>query len=243
MGDRTRLFLTGIAAAGAIAVAVAAPPWNWFDDHDAREQTSVPLASLRDFDGIMLEGPDDVVVTPGDRFAVTIEGDGGAQRYLNLYVKDGVLHVGRRRHGWGGDATVHVTMPGLTRLWLAGSGDMQVARVGGKEFRILSQGPGDLKVDDVQSEAVRLTVQGPGDIALGGHTGEFSVNVEGPGDVVADELEAKKVDVTVSGPGDVRARATDNARLVVNGSGSAQVSGTTQCQIERHGPGDAECTT
>ncbi len=246
MSDKFRLFITGAVALVAVGVTVAAPtPWSFVHfDSDEEEQTVVQLDSLKNFDGVTLEGPDDVIVTPGDKFAVTLEGDKDAPQFLNLYVRDNVLHVGRRggRH-WGGDATIHVTMPGLTRVLLAGSGDMQVEKFDGKAFNALVTGSGDLDVSEVISDNVAVTLRGSGDVAMTGTTKALGVNLFGSGDMRLDGLNAQTADITLRGSGSVDAHASASAKLDITGSGDAHVSGTTQCQISKVGSGDVECTT
>jgi hypothetical protein len=242
MGDRTRLFLTGIAAVAAVGVTVAAPsPWNWFDDDDDRPHVMVPLDNLKNFDGVTLAGPDDVVVTQGDKFAVSIDGDQDARRYLNLYVKDGVLHVGRQGRHWGSDVTVRVTMPQLNRFWLAGSGDAQVERAHGKILSAMITGSGDLHIDDIESDNVAVTMRGSGDVVMSGRTNALDVNVFSSGDMGLGDLEAKTANIAIRGSGSVQANATNTARLDITGSGDAHVSGTSNCQINKSGSGDAEC--
>jgi hypothetical protein len=248
MGDRTRLFLTGVAAAGAIAVTVTGNGLWSMIRHSETVEASLPLSQLRDFDGVMLEGPDDVVIVPGDHFAVTAQGNKDALRYLNLYVRRGVLHVGRRRHnGWlgsgNGGITVHVTMPGLTRLWLAGSGDTKLERFEGKELSALLDGSGHLTANNVTAKNVLVTVRGSGSVDMDGKTEALTATVQGSGSMDLDGLAAQTAEIAVQASGSVEAHASRQAKLDIAGSGSAHVSGTTQCQISRNGSGDAECTT
>jgi len=245
MGDRTRLFLTGLAAVVVIGATVAGHGLGSMLRHSSVVQAQLPLSQLKNFDGITLRGPDDVIVTAGDRFAVTIDGDATARRYVSVYVDDGVLRVERRAHeGWwgpSGGATVHVTMPHLKRVWLAGTGNLEIDKADGREFSALLQGPGNMDVKDVTADTVRVTVQGPGDATLGGATKMLTLNLSGPGNVRADALSARTADITVSGPGDVQARAIGDAKLIASGPGGIHVTGTTKCQIDRTGPGEADC--
>ncbi len=246
MGDRMRLLITGAVAAAAVGVTVSGHGlWSMIQD-DEEISATVPLAALKGFDGITQESPDDVVVTPGDHYAVTLEGHKDAARLMNLYVKDGALHVDRRSHsGWGGNSnvTVHVTMPGLSRLWLSGSGDVRVEKFAGKQLRALVVGSGDLQVDDVMADDIAVTVRGSGDVRMAGATKALNIQLFGSGDVSVDDLQAQSADVSIFGSGSVTAHASQNARLTVTGSGEAHVSGTTQCQISKTGSGEAECTT
>lgn len=247
MGDRTRLFLTGVAAAGAVALTVS-PPWTWGEDDGQEQVQVVPLSSLKNFDGIKLDGPDTVIVTPGPDFSVSTEGDPQAMKHVSLAVHDGVLRVQRRQiNGWwgsGGHAvTIRVTMPSLSRVWITGSGDLQAENIDSKEFAARLDGSGDLKVANVQSNAVRLSLNGSGNMELTGQTGEVSAVLVGSGGVQASGLESRTADISVSGSGEIHAQARQNAKLTLNGSGHAQVDGTNRCQIQKTGSGDAECTS
>lgn len=248
MGDKTRLFITGIAAAAVVGVTVSGHGlWSTLRD-DGAVSAVMPLSALRDFDGITLSSSDDVIVTPGDHFAVSLEGDTDAAKYMNLYVKQGVLHVARRSHnGWfgsdNGDVTVHVTMPALARLWLEGSGDMKVEKFDGKQLRALIAGSGDLSVDNVVAEDVSVTVRGSGDVEMAGTTNVLTATLMGSGDMMLGELNAQQAELVVRGSGSIDAHASGSAKLDVTGSGEAHVSGTTQCQISKTGSGEAECTS
>lgn len=246
MSDRFRLFITGAVALVAVGVTFAAPtPWSLihFDDDEDEQQAVVQLDSLKNFDGITLEGPDDVIVTQGDKFGVMIEGDKDAPRFVDLNVRDGVLVIGRRGRHWNGNATIHVTMPGLTRVLLSGSGDMQVEKSDSKAFSALITGSGDMNVNEVIADNVQLTLRGSGDVAMAGTTRTLGVNLFGSGDIRLDDLNAQTADITLRGSGSIQAHASGSAKLDVTGSGDAHVSGTTQCQISKVGSGDAECTT
>lgn len=248
MGDRLRLMITGVAAAGAIGVTVAGQSiWSAITESE-RPAVQMPLAQLKDFDGITLRGPDTVIVTAGSGFSVRTEGDTDALKYIRLTVDNGVLKVERReRNGWWGSGgrpvTVRVTMPALSRVWITGSGDIAADKVESKEFAARLDGSGGLKVSDMASNSVRLTLNGSGHMDLGGTAGEFAAALTGSGGINAGALKARTADIAVNGSGEIVAHADSNAKLIVTGSGHAQVSGTNRCQINRSGSGEAECTS
>ncbi len=247
MSDRLRLAVTGVAAAAMLGLTFAGPSlWSMLSGPNSR-QAGPPLAQLKDFDGIALAGPDDVIVTPGAAYAVRLSGNRAATRHVGLHVRGGVLHVDRRRGGnWfgrgGGSATVHVTMPTLSRVWIAGSGDVRAEKVSSKSFNALIQGAGDLQVKDIATDAVRLTLRGSGDVSLSGRTDDLRLTVVGSGDVAAGDLKARTAAISLTGSGSVRAHADGEARLRVTGSGNAHVDGTNRCRIVKTGSGEAECS-
>lgn len=245
MGDRLRLAITGVAAVGVLGLTVAGPGlWSRLGGA-SRWEARVPLAQLKDFSGIRLEGPDDVIVTSGPAYAVRIDGTPAAAKSLRLSVRRGVLHVSRRGGGWlgsGGGTTVHVTMPALARVWIAGSGSIRADKVESRAFSALVQGAGDLQVKEITADEVRLTVQGSGDVSMSGRTNDLRLHVVGSGDVAASDLQTRTAVISVTGSGNVRAHADDSAQVRVTGSGNAHVDGTNRCQIVKTGSGVAECS-
>ena len=248
MGDRLRLMVTGVAAVGAIGLTLGGQSiWSAINASDMPYH-QVPLSHLRDFEGITLRAPDDVIVSPGPNFSVRTEGPADSVKYLQMEVEQGVLKITRRpRNGWwgagGGTVKIYVTMPGLTRVWITGTGDISADKMEVKDFRARLDGPGGLNIKQLVSNDVQLTLNGPGNMELGGSARDINVIVGGPGSVQMTGLKAQTADITINGPGDVEAHADRSARLRVNGPGHVQVEGTTRCQIEKSGPGGAECTS
>jgi hypothetical protein len=248
MGDKLRLMVTGVAAVGAIGLTVASGDiWSAINQSEGPYH-QVPLAQLKDFEGITLQGPDNVIVTPGPNFSVRTEGDAQSVRYLTAEVERGVLKIGRqKRNGWwgagGSPVTVHVTMPGLTRVWISGSGDITADKMEVKDFRARLDGSGGLRIAQLTSNDVQLTLNGSGNMDLSGTARDININLVGSGSVMTHGLKAQSADISVAGSGEVHAHADRNAKLTLRGSGHAQVDGTTRCQIEKNGSGEAECKT
>lgn len=248
MGDKLRLMLTGVAAAGAIGATVAgANIWTLLDHEEDQARRTAPVSQLRDFNGISLRGPDNVIVTKGDDFSVRPEGDPEALRHVSLSVKDGVLQVTREgSRGWlragGRPVTVHVTMPELARVQLVGSGNIQADGIGTKEFHVRLDGSGGVEARALATETVDLTLNGSGHMKLGGAAQRISANLQGSGHIDANDLKALTATVSVTGSGQVAAHAVREAALTLTGSGNAQVAGTSQCQIRKTGSGEAECS-
>jgi hypothetical protein len=249
MSDRGRFILTGVAALFVIGGTVA---WGGhglsllWDEERAGPHHQGESIALEDFDGIRLQSPDNLVVTHGDGFAVRLEGDAVATRHVSLAVRGGVLHIARRRVDgghWSGDdeVTVHVTMPALTRIWMLGSGNVQVEKVQGKAFAAELEGSGDMHVDALDTGSVALTLRGSGDLVASGRTRDLRAAVQGSGDMSLEALTAQTASISVLGSGHVSAHAQKNATLAVTGSGEAHIAGTTACQISKMGSGEAKC--
>lgn len=258
MRDKNRLMITGIVALGAVAVTLAGHRVStqiggggggwWGRNHD-RPPVTTNYGSLRNFDGVTLQGPDNVVVTQGKDFAVRTEGDRAALKELHIYVKDGTLIVSRRdRSDWFGngnrdDATIHVTLPALARATLTGSGDMKIDRLSGDQVRAVLTGPGNLAVDELTAQDAQINLTGSGDIMVRGKVHTATLSTTGSGDLRAGGLEAETATLRLVGSGDVQAHASRKADISIQGSGDAQLRGTTECRISKMGSGEANCST
>ena len=251
MKDKTRLAITGAVALVAVAATVGGHGLNFTfgDDDDGDEssaQTSRALADLRNFDGIALVGPDDVIVTQGRNFLVKAEGDAKALDRLNIYVKDGTLHIGRKSSflGHGDDgATIRVILPALSHLKLTGPGDMKVDKLAARQAKVELTGPGNLAIAALDADAATFSLTGPGDLTVGGKAVTVSFSNTGPGNIDADKLVSDNAKLDLIGSGDIQARATKGAEISILGSGNAQVRGTATCKVSKLGSGEAQCTT
>jgi hypothetical protein len=248
--DRTKLFITGVAALGVLASTVGAHRlflggWS-HDRHNDRGGAQRNLAELRDFDGISVTGPFEVIVVHGDRFSVETKGDSDAAANVDLQVRGRTLMIAPSPHrGWDfgrwDDVTVHVTLPSLSRVSLTGSGDVTVDAMTGKDVTASLTGSGDLAVKGVAAARTDVRLTGSGNLDIAGTTGATTARLAGSGVLDAEGLKSETVDATVAGSGDVRARAARSAALTLNGSGSAIVEGTGNCTVRRNGSGDARC--
>jgi hypothetical protein len=246
MGDKLRLMLTGVAAIGAVGLAVSGPSlWSLGDDDDEDRQHQVTSpADLRDFAGIRLQGPDNVVVTRGAVFAVRTAGDPDAVKHLAMSVEDGVLNVVRRNGSRSvRPATVHVTMPDLASVWLVGSGNIQVAQVAVESFEARVDGSGVVEIAQMDVNEAALALNGSGRMSVAGTANSVSVELAGSGHVTAQDLKTHNANVSVSGSGQVQAHADQDAELMLAGSGTAEVQGTNECQINKSGSGVAACSS
>lgn len=253
MRDKGRLMITGIVALGAVAVTLGGHglSMSFGDDDGDRDRTPVAsnVANLKNFDGVTLMGPDNVVVTQGKDFAVRTEGDADALKQLNIYVKNGTLFVSRKqRSSWFGsghenDATVRVTLPALARATLTGSGDMQIDKMTGSRVKAALTGPGNLVLSQVDAQDADFELTGSGDLEVHGKVRAANLSTTGSGDLRAEALDAETAKLRIIGSGNIAVRATRDADISIQGSGDAQVQGTTSCRITKMGSGEANCST
>lgn len=205
-------------------------------------------ASLKGFTAIEAAGPDDVVVTIGDTFAVTAQGDQRSIDQLDIRLEGDRLTIGRKRRsgGWGnwGDddgATVRVTMPAIAAASLTGSGDFDLDRAEGKALGLALTGSGDMKVASVKTALLNADVTGSGSIALTGTAGEGRFSITGSGDIEAQGLRADKADARIMGSGNIGFASDGAVGIAIMGSGDVTVKGKAQCTTNVAGSGEAHC--
>lgn len=227
----------------ALAGAAAAASSRRGEDGPADDMQ--PPEALRDFEAVALSGPDTLLVSESDDWSVALEGDPEAIERLAIYVRDGALHVGRRHGGWPQDddgAVVRVTLPRLTRVNLAGSGDIRAEGMTGDRIEAALAGSGDMFLSGIDAREARFSVAGSGTIVAAGAVQEGKLSIAGSGDVNADGLAALHMRVSIAGSGDAAIHADESARISLVGSGSVRVRGTDNVRVSKIGSGDVHCT-
>jgi len=247
---RTREVVLAVAA-GVVAAGGAALTLDALKDDGPIVAITGPREmtyEVAPFQQVATVGPQDVVITYGDGFAVRSEGSPDAIARLEAVVENGTLTI-RPKDGWNGvfgrgdssSATFYVTLPLLEGVSLAGSGDVSVDRVEGSRFEAEIAGSGELSIDDLRVDRAEFSIAGHGDIVAAGSVGETHVSILGSGGVQGDDLVSRTADVSVAGSGDVSLNVESAANVSMVGSGDVDISGPARCSISRLGSGDVTC--
>lgn len=238
--------MSTIARHGLLAAAVFAL-MSCGSNATATGNTPQELSRLRDFTKVALAGPDHVIVRQGTAFSVTATGDERALARLELKVRDETLEIGRK-HDWrsimpgqDGGATITVTLPALREVTLAGSGDMQVDQLTGKEVEASVTGSGNLIVARIQADSIDLETSGSGKLTASGQVREADLSVTGSGGIAASGLAAQTAELSLVGSGDAQLGVDGRAEVSIVGSGNATISGTAKCAVTRVGSGAVRC--
>ena len=202
---------------------------------------------LAGFDAVGLAGSPNVLVTVGGAHSVRAEGDAETLDRLELRVEDGTLKIGTKKGSWSVGWTnrartiIHVTVPALRGVSVAGSGDIRVDRVQGEAFEASVAGSGDIELAQLQVGSANFSVAGSGNIKARGTAQQASASVAGSGDIDAGALQSRTATASVMGSGDVRLAATETANISIMGSGDVYVSGPARCSINKRGSGEVHC--
>ena len=197
------------------------------------------------FTRIDLAGSDQVDVRVGPGFSVRADGDSELLDHLKITLSGDTLRIGRyRASGWhwdGGHARISVTMPAMTGVSIAGSGDVTVDQVHGDRFKASGAGSGTISVAALQVAAAELSLAGSGGAKLGGTAARLTINIAGSGDVDAGGLHASAADVSIAGSGSVRATVDGPAKVSIMGSGDVDLGGRARCDVHKMGSGSVRC--
>jgi hypothetical protein len=201
------------------------------------------------FTALEVQGAYNVVVTTGKPVAVSARGTKRLVEAITADVRNGklVIRPSERRWNerWGRGrswATVNITVPSLTAVSLAGSGDTRVDRIQGSSFNGAVAGSGDLSLGTIAVRELKLTVAGSGGLKAAGRADSANYSVAGSGELDAGGLTARQASISTAGSGSIRANVTGEAVANVAGSGSIDVSGGAKCQQSRQGSGNIRCS-
>lgn len=206
----------------------------------------IPLSEL-DLGGpaptvIALLGPDNVRVTRGDKLAITVEGEGADK--LRFALSEGQLGIAREDWKLGvatHPAMVNVTLPVLSEVMLAGSGNLTADHMGGNSAKIVVAGSGTVEARAVDTQSLKVDVVGSGKLRAAGKAREMKMTVAGSGDAEMDGLNVDEAKVDVAGSGNARFASNGHVNANIMGSGEVRVFGRATCKVSAMGSGKLVC--
>lgn len=238
-------FVRAIAGVAAFGLTTALAGCGSADISFGGEK-GVPLAEL-DMSGtaptaIALLGPDNVKVTRGDKLTISVDDD--ADDNLRFALSKGQLGIARE--GWKigqsiKGATVNITLPMLSDVVLAGSGNLVTDQMGGQEAKIVIAGAGTVEARAIDAEKLEVDVVGAGKLRAAGKAKDLKLTVAGSGDAEMDGLNADTAKVDVAGSGSARFASNGQVNANIMGSGEVRVFGRATCKVSAMGSGKLVC--
>lgn len=210
------------------------------------DKDGVPLADL-DMSGdapkgVVLAGPDTLVVTEGAKLDIKVEGDQAAVDALRFNLEEGTLGIMREKYSWkdGGTATVRVTMPLPEEVVIAGSGTATLPGMA-KKAEVTIGGSGTVDVGTLAGESLEITIGGSGTVLAKGTVERLQMTVGGSGKAEMAGLKVDKAEINVGGSGDAQFASDGEVEANIAGSGDITVTGTAKCNIKAFGSGTLNC--
>lgn len=244
----SRSLLSGSLAAASLAVLAAAPADADRSYRSTLDEKGKPIGvawtETGPYQTLTATGADDVRLVTGDRWRIRASGDARAVAQLRFLLEKDTLVVGRvsqPRERYG-KAHIEITAPSLRGVTAAGSGAVEVERIGGARASAVVAGSGRTTVRRVDADRLNATVAGSGGLALAGRSGRADITIAGSGGLSGENFTAGSAAVTVAGSGAARFRSPGKISATLVGSGIVTVSGTTDCTQTRMGSGRLVCT-
>ena len=213
-------------------------------DVSASGETLTRSYPLTGFTGVVAAGPDSIIVRRGAAFSVTATGDKALLDRLVLSIDGDKLEIRRQSDfSWSGDgATLTVTLPVLTSLAIAGSGDVTADTLTGESADVVVAGSGDATVTGIAARKLELNIAGSGSITASGTATEVESAIAGSGDISAPALTATTADISIIGSGGVTMTVTGTADVSTAGSGDVTLTGGATCTSSEMGSGEVNCS-
>ncbi len=227
----------------AFLVAVAV----WFSSCDqitGNGNIRTEKRNVSDFHGVKSGGSIDVEIKSGDTYSVSVEDDDNLLPYIITEVNDGVLDVYYKSNTSINEdhAKVYVTAPSLDKIVAAGSADITASDIlkNTKNIDMNVSGSGSIK-GEVDAPAINISVFGSGNIDLTGRTKDFNGKVSGSGDLNCGKLQSENATVIVSGSGNAHVFSSVHLSATVSGSGDIFYGGNpTSPEIHTSGSGTVQ---
>lgn len=237
----TKPFAATLAALCAVPLLASCGDIKFNVDGDG-----VPLAELDTANaaptGVTLAGPDEMVVTTGDAFSVTAEGDAEVTDRLRYEIDGDTLKIYRDDDNWSGNekATVRVTMTSVNALTIAGSGTIQSDTLSG-DAEVNIAGSGTARAARIDAEKLAVSFAGSGRFEGAGTAQSLSLDIAGSGTADMAELKVGEADIDIAGSGDAAFASDGEVKANIVGSGRVRVSGSATCNVDAVGSGSLVC--
>lgn len=215
-----------------------------------------------DFKGVELDGAGDVFIYAGDVFEVEVTTHSDLFSKLNIYVSNGILHLGFKNEyhsidfdklqykitlpelhyaSIDGSGEINVmdnfTMDNDFAMSIDGSGDIMAMKITADRIFADIDGSGDITTTDIDCGIFTAKLNGSGTIRTQGFARKQNVNLNGSGDVITDYLETIESYVDIDGSGNCKVWATEYLSVRIDGSGNVYYYGNPELRKTINGSG------
>jgi carbon monoxide dehydrogenase subunit G len=246
-------------AIGLVAAAVAAGasidavqsrdvhPWYGAKSREVNEGDHRNY-EVAGFEKVSSAGPQNVVISVGPAASVRAEGPRETLDLLEVVVKHGSLEI-RPKHEWGwnyrwpatGSATFYVTLPQLSAVSQAGSGEMKIDNVETDDFKASVAGSGQMEIAMLAADDAKFSIAGSGDLTARGRARRSELSIAGSGSAKMHDVASETAKISIAGSGEAELTVQGNASVSIVGSGDVDIAGPANCSVSRMGGGHVRC--
>lgn len=199
---------------------------------------------VKDFTSVELAVPGNLFLTQGNEYSFLIKADEDLLKRIEVEVEGGRLKI-RTPRGLNFSfrnekVEVHITMPSIEGLAIAGSGNIEaVTPINAEGLKTSIAGSGNIKITNLIVASLSTSIAGSGDIILAGkgNATEVTINIAGSGDVLVHGIEFENASVSIAGSGNASVEAKENLKARVAGSGDILYKGNPLVDAKVSGSG------
>jgi len=193
------------------------------------------LPENAEFTGVTFKGFGEVFFTQGEACALTIKADQDLLENITVKVEGETLSIQYdddikdwevlKSLGEKEPIRYDITVRQLSKVELAGVGDMRTDHLEGDSLEVKHQGAGRINFADLHYTSLDVTLGGLGEIVLSGEAQNQVVSLSGAGQYQAQDLKSQSAEVLVSGAGEARVWGEEKLNAQVTGVGSIRYRG------------------
>ena len=187
------------------------------------KQTNGKVIDVKPFNKLSVSISAHVFIDQGATQKLTIDADAATLDKILAEVdnKNLVIKLQNPGNRIKGDVTIHITVPELEEISVAGSSDVNVKSDFKAEILTLRvSGSGVIDFDHLTTTDLEAKISGSGKIILAGNSDKFDAAVAGSGNVEAFEFVVADFDGKISGSGKCNVNVTKVLGASIAGSGA-----------------------
>lgn len=200
--------------------------------------------NIESFKGIDLKGSFNVHIEYGTKQKVVAKGQQNIINRLNRDVEDNVWNISLKKGNYTNfNLDIFITVPGIDKIILSGSGNIEAKKTAGKnlllkilgsgninildashvssEIHLIINGSGNMQVNNIKAEKTSIEISGSGNIDTAGESNNLECIIRGSGNITAFNLKSNTGYISINGSGN--SKVLVNNALDVNISGSGNV--------------------
>ncbi len=192
------------------------------------------------FTEVEASGASKVMLTQDSVFKVSVVGDKGVERYIEISQSGNRLIV-EERSDWVdridmGKCEVHISLPVLKAYHLSGANSTTMTNTFRQNEGMMldMSGAGSLKLK-VEVPEITIDASGASNVNLQGKAGTLNVDMSGAGSVEAGDLEVSMANVSSSGAGSMVLWVNQHLEVDASGIGSVRYKGNPSVTKEVSG--------
>lgn len=195
------------------------------------------------YQGIELSVDGTIYLTPGEEYAMVLQGQENILNHLETKVHGNTLVIKPDNgvvFGKHDQIIAYITAPDISSVGISGSGNIQVnGDWQGNSFEIEVSGSGSVYINSIETDQFEAKISGSGNIQVnGGYIGTEEVKISGSGNVDLRNVESENNYTSISGSGDVYTWVNGLLDANISGSGNIFYLGSPSINAHISGSGN-----